>query len=708
MTEYMILNEGVPLPLSGNWKHYGGDYGYATVSKDDDLVTINGLIQGGNSHELARLPEGYRPPKSLLFNLINNNINCRVDVHADGVIEWRAGSGKRGTRRESYGWVSLSGISFSTTAGTDLPLLNGWENYGAARRDWGHAKYTKTSTDIVTLSGLIKGGDWGILAQLPEGFRPQKSLIFNGNNNNNHSRIDIHADGTVEWRGGGAAYGWVSLSGISFTLASEVDIPLVSGINFGAARRDWGDIKYKLLNNGLVNISGMLKPTNDRTLAILPPSTRPDKRLIFCQNSHNNVVRLDITEDGDIVRVSGGESVLISLSGVQFYSKYKTITATTESAQSAAEAADFATQAATSASDASAALSTLETSISQATALTSTVTSLYDEKKHAIVSITSKFGNSYYSGTGFIIKDGSNYYICTVAHNVVNTNRVDYADKVMASVSRTTGEHTAVDCTVIGVGGYADIAILKMDTTLSNLTHLEFASENSELKIGHPTIVVGDPLGVDTQSFSQGHVRDPNFIYANIVRSVSTTASVFSGNSGSPMVDMEFNIRGIISYGMNNTTTLSWGAHSTVIKTIADHIISNYNPPTTTLTNYIGGTLQCDLQVVDGFYATANNNSALSLEGYYVYNAASNSPVNNNDIIKKIENQSLGVYESQITPSIIYTNKNQPLDIHINNSGSSVQITPSELSLDDDIYLGANGNIDGINVKLIGPKKIKI
>ena len=43
MTEYMILNEGVPLPLSGSWKHYGGDYGYATVSKDDDLVTCNKL-----------------------------------------------------------------------------------------------------------------------------------------------------------------------------------------------------------------------------------------------------------------------------------------------------------------------------------------------------------------------------------------------------------------------------------------------------------------------------------------------------------------------------------------------------------------------------------------------------------------------------------------------------------------------------------------
>jgi hypothetical protein len=44
--------------------------------------------------------------------------------------------------------------------------------------------------------------------------------------------------------------------------------------------------------------------------------------------------------------------------------------------------------------------------------------------------------------------------------------------------------------------------------------------------------------------------------------------------------------------------------------------------------------------------------------------------------------------------------------MHINNSGSSVQITPSELSLEDDIYLGASGLVDGINVKLIGPQKI--
>ena len=65
---------------------------------------------------------------------------------------------------------------------------------------------------------MVKDGDWGLIAELPEGYRPKKRLVFNLNNNTSTSRVDVLTDGRIMWVNGGRNHGWQSLSGIIFSV----------------------------------------------------------------------------------------------------------------------------------------------------------------------------------------------------------------------------------------------------------------------------------------------------------------------------------------------------------------------------------------------------------------------------------------------------------------------------------------------------------
>ena len=48
-------------------------------------------------------------------------------------------------------------------------------------------------------------------------------------------------------------------------------------------------------------------------------------------------------------------------------------------------------------------------------------TALYNNARDAVVTLTTTLGGSMWSGSGFFIKHNSQYYICTVAHNVIQS-----------------------------------------------------------------------------------------------------------------------------------------------------------------------------------------------------------------------------------------------------------------------------------------------
>merc|ERR1711865_692414 len=77
--------------------------------------------------------------------------------------------------------------------------------------------------------GTIKNGKWGHLLSLPPSCRPDKRLIFNLNNDDSTSRVDVQVDGRVLWVGGEKRHGHISLTGITFavrdTLATSTTLP---------------------------------------------------------------------------------------------------------------------------------------------------------------------------------------------------------------------------------------------------------------------------------------------------------------------------------------------------------------------------------------------------------------------------------------------------------------------------------------------------
>ncbi|MDA2605742.1 hypothetical protein SOP90_09495 [Bacillus sp. DAG6] len=114
-------------------------------------------------------------------------------------------------------WTGANGGGY--TEATSRPFTqvtaftNGWQDYGA----FGPVAYTKDAAGFVVLQGLLRGnsGTTGSAFQLPAGFRPKTTLIFNAINGvNGNSRLDINADGTVVMQGG--AHEFCSLNGVRF------------------------------------------------------------------------------------------------------------------------------------------------------------------------------------------------------------------------------------------------------------------------------------------------------------------------------------------------------------------------------------------------------------------------------------------------------------------------------------------------------------
>ena len=97
-----------------------------------------------------------------------------------------------------------------------LPLTNSWVAYGGQYK----TPTFQVQNGICIVEGLARSGGWGTLAQLPSECRPSKRLIFNLNNHEASSRVDVAENGTVSWHAGGKSHTWISLSGIAFASGS--------------------------------------------------------------------------------------------------------------------------------------------------------------------------------------------------------------------------------------------------------------------------------------------------------------------------------------------------------------------------------------------------------------------------------------------------------------------------------------------------------
>ena len=322
-------------------------------------------------------------------------------------------------------------------------------------------------------------------------------------------------------------------------------------------------------------------------------------------------------------------------------------------------------------------------------------TDIYKTTRDAIVSLTIIHKNDAWVGSGFFIQYKNEKYICTVAHNVVENMRNTKVDTILASVSNinNTGNHKVVSCSVVGVAGYADIAILKVNEDVSQQSYLDWGDSKTVVN-GSTCYVLGDPRGVDAISISKGVVRDNKYIYGTIIESMCISAPIYGGNSGGPIVNALGCVIGLVSFGLDGTDTLSWGCAQCIAQTISEQIID-------TQKDFIGGTIQADLFPVDAIYCHFLNKVPGLLAGYYVYNTNNNS-FNNLDVIETINNKTIGLYNGQHSPCDIYMNPEETL--HMKVGGRSMKVKVERMNIQEDV---PHGNVN-VDIKKVGPVPKKV
>ena len=323
-------------------------------------------------------------------------------------------------------------------------------------------------------------------------------------------------------------------------------------------------------------------------------------------------------------------------------------------------------------------------------------TNIYNEVRDAVVTLTMIVNNSAWVGSGFFYEHNNNYYICTVAHNVITNTRNDKIDKIYASISNinNTGENKIIQCSVVGVAGNADLAVLRVQENIYNQKTLTFVNSRAE-KPGNKCYIIGDPRGVDPISICDGIIRDNKYIYNNLIESMCVSAPIYGGNSGGPITNSNGEVIGLVSYGLNNTDTISWGTSSYIAENIFIKIINSNS-------NFIGGTLNASLYPVDAIYSYINNLIPNKLEGYYVDNT-NNSTLHKNDIILKIWNKKLGLYHNQHTPVDIYLNPNMSLSMDVKRNSNDILVFTSIFLLSTVNDKPMTGSNEEIELRRIGP-----
>lgn len=289
---------------------------------------------------------------------------------------------------------------------------------------------------------------------------------------------------------------------------------------------------------------------------------------------------------------------------------------------------------------------------------------LYNKVKDATVSIGIE--GSSCSGW-FVSPDG---WVATAAHCVLSPSTGTVSDKIPAikanvmvtSVNGVTGVDRIISASDVYVDAAGDIAILKVPGVTSQ-PYLQWGNSKQEC-IGNRCFVVGNPLGLDTQSLSGGYVRDNEFVfYPQPVESMFITAPTFGGNSGSPIINEECRVTGILTFGLLNSTepessfqtrteTLGGGMTSCMAEKVVNWMIENEADYT------IKGWLGIDTwQTVNhisasnlGLVGTAFNIQGIYLDGPGALSAGSpllSIPLLDGDVILEIDGVKVGDLNGQ-------------------------------------------------------------
>jgi hypothetical protein len=217
----------------------------------------------------------YRINSGSWTSALTNTTETTYEVTADhtDLVELRVRAGN------STGDSAYDSASVTIPQWVPLVLQNAWANYGST---YSTAAYTMTKDGVVVVKGLIKRTGSPVsnetLANLPEGYRPNGTLIFGTSTDSNvGARVDVKSTGEITVNSGAA--GWLSLETIRFVpdgrYTRVTPTPTPSWTNYGSGH---SVASYVQTDDSRVFLQGLLSAgswTNGTQIYDIPDALLP-------------------------------------------------------------------------------------------------------------------------------------------------------------------------------------------------------------------------------------------------------------------------------------------------------------------------------------------------------------------------------------------------------------------------------------------------
>lgn len=310
------------LILQNNWSNYepNNNWSRAAYTKTSDgIVVVKGMIKRVGAYSVgetvANLPVGYRPVGALMFGGLSNSASSRIDVQANGNIDFSIG--------HNIIWSTLDTIRFVASGAhtvTNVPSFsNGWTNFGSG---WQPASHMQDSNSRVWVQGLLTPGttaDNTIIFAMPSG-RISTEFHHIPARGSGFSGVGVNGSGILVK--GTTPSGYHSVTSMYYPTGAGTWTTMTPLGGSWQAYPGFTTPSYTKGTDGLVTLRGLLRlgsTTPGTVIFTLPTGFRPKETLLIANISNQSVGRVDINANGQI-SFQLGSNVWFSLDGISFMS----------------------------------------------------------------------------------------------------------------------------------------------------------------------------------------------------------------------------------------------------------------------------------------------------------------------------------------------------------------------------------------------------
>jgi S1-C subfamily serine protease len=209
------------------------------------------------------------------------------------------------------------------------------------------------------------------------------------------------------------------------------------------------------------------------------------------------------------------------------------------------------------------------------------LTTLFERVSPSVVRISTiaRSGDPKEAG----VRIGSGFLWDSAGHIVTNEHVV--RDATIIWVFLVSGKD--IEAEVVGVAPNYDLAVLRLKQQPDALPPPIPVGTSKDLKVGHLVSTIGSPFALD-QSFSVGVVSAlkrqlPTNRGREIADIIQTSAAIYPGNSGGPLVDSTGRLVGVntLSYAVTNSNApLGFAIPVDLVSRIVPELIRNGRVPT--------------------------------------------------------------------------------------------------------------------------------